>query len=256
MNDAYEIAGIALSAQQRALDVIASNVANVNTPGFKRSDVRFAELLGSAENGSTPPAGLEGRAVPAGVMAHTSTAFEKGGEIRHTGKVMDLAVSGAGFIELMGPHGRSLLWRGGTLSVSEDGLLSTAEGIPLRALISVPAGAGDLRIETDGAVTTVDKASGERRNLGNIALVRVADASGLKALDGGLYAAGDSVRLETVAAGEDGAGLFVQGGIEQSNVEINDEMVQLMIVQRSYAANAQIVQAADQLAAITNSLRK
>lgn len=256
MNDAYEIGAIALSAQQRALDVIANNIANVNTPAFKRSDVRFAELLARLAEGGSPSAGLGKQTFPSGVLARTATAFDQGGEVRHTGKTMDIAISGAGLIELMGPQGRPLLWRGGTLSVSEEGLLATTDGIPLRALISMPADASDMRIDADGSVTAVSAADGQRTALGRIELVRLADTSELEALDGGVYAAGDGARLETLTAGDGGAGLFVQGGIEQSNVEINDEMVQLMIVQRSYAANAQIVQAADQLAAITNNLRK
>jgi flagellar basal-body rod protein FlgG len=168
---------------------------------------------------------------------------------------MDLAISGRGFVELMGPRGQTMLWRGGALSIQEDGLLATQDGIALRALITVPADATDLRIDAAGAVTA-HGADGADLQLGAIELVRLADMSAIETLDAGLYAVGESAQLTRLPAGEEGSGVFVQGAIEQSNVELNDEMVRLMIVQRSYAANAQVVQAADQLASITNSLRR
>jgi flagellar basal-body rod protein FlgG len=256
MNDAFEISSIGLAAQQRALDILAGNIANINTPAFKRSDVRFSELLTRQSDPANPSAGLSEPGATSGVMARTITAFDETGEIQRTGKAMDLAISGSGFIELMGPRGQTMLWRGGALSIQADGLLSTQDGIPLRSMIAVPSDASDLRIDVNGAVTALTPDSGERTHLGDITLVRVSDFSSIEALDGGLYTVRDNTRLMQVSAGEDGSGVFMQGAIERSNVEINDEMVRLMIVQRSYAANAQVVQAADQLASITNTLRR
>lgn len=256
MNDAFEISAIALNAQQRALDVLAGNVANVNTPAFKRSDVRFVDLLTTQADPQNPTAGLSPPTQSVGVVSRTIASIDDPGEIKHTGRALDLAISGNGFIELLGSQGRSLLWRGGALAIQNDGLLGTSDGIPLRGMVSVPPEARDLRIGHDGVVSALLPDDISRTELGKIDLVRVLSPNAVRQMDGGLYELLDLSATEPVAAGDQGVAHFVQGGIEQSNVNINDEMVRLMIVQRSYAANAQIVQAADQLASINNSLRR
>ena len=135
-------------------------------------------------------------------------------------------------------------------------MLGNDAGFALRAAITVPVGAGDLQIAPDGIVTARLSDQDGRIELGQITLVQVESGTGLERLDGGLYRTTDGVRLRDLTPGEDGAGILLQGAIERSNVEINDEMIRLMVVQRAYAANAQIAQAADQLAAIANGLRR
>ena len=252
MTQAFDIAGVALATQQRALDVIANNVANINTPSFKRSEIRFSEMIAERRDAANPTAGLSSDPSVAGVSARSVLALEQQGEIERTGRALDLAIEGEGFIELMGPRGQTLLWRGGALGVQEDGLLA-ANGIPLRAMISVPAGA-ELSIAEDGRVTA--RSDGEAVDLGRILLVQAENTAALERLDGGLYSVPENERLLELAPGEQGAGTLLQGAVERSNVELNEEMVRLLIVQRAYAANAQIVQAADQLMAIANSLRR
>jgi flagellar basal-body rod protein FlgG len=257
MNGAFHVAAIGLEAQQRALDTIANNISNVNTPTFKRSDVRFSEILASRGDPAVQGVNLGERAMSsAGVMSDRVSMLNEQGELEATGRPMDLAIDGQGFIELMGPDGQSLLWRGGTLKVGEDGLLATATGLPLKASITVPADATKIEVGSDGVVRAVTGQGSEAVEIGQIMLVKVEDASTLQRLDGGLYAPGDMARLLDAQPGEDGLGLLVQGSVERSNVQLTSEMVQLMLVQRAYAANAQIVQAADQLMAIANGLRK
>jgi len=182
--------------------------------------------------------------------------LDEPGRIESTGQALDLAVQGRGFIELMGPDGQTLLWRGGALAIGEDGLLGSAAGLALKAAITVPDDAEALTIGSDGVVRAVLEAGGQPVELGQLMLVRVDDPAALQRLDGGLYRVEDATRIAEARPGEDGAGLFVQGGVERSNVELTDEMVQLMLVQRAYAANAQIAQAADQLMAIANGLKR
>jgi flagellar basal-body rod protein FlgG len=256
MNGAFEIAGVGLVAQQQALDVIANNISNVNTPGFKRSDVQFSELMATAANTADGLAQPDRGQAVAGVAARTVLALSDQGQIEQTGRPMDLAIEGAGFLELMGPGGQSLLWRGGPLSVDSSGLLGAGDGLALRSSITVPDGASDLRIAADGVVSATLPGESTRVELGQISLVEVDSDSALERLDGGFYRPAEGARLKDTTPGQDGAGSLAQGAIERSNVEINNEMVRLMIVQRAYAANAQIVQAADQLAAIANSLRR
>jgi flagellar basal-body rod protein FlgG len=256
MNHAFEIAGAGLAGQQRALDVIANNIANVNTLGFKRSDVRFVELIATTRDPLNPSTQLGVHPSVAGVSAQVQLMFSDQGQIEPTGRALDFAIDGEGFVEVMGPRGETLLWRGGSLSVQEDGLLATADGLALRAAITVPHDAELLQIDDTGVVRVRMPGDTEAVEIGQINLVRPTQTGALEALDGGLFRVSDTAGLLEAAPGQDGAGLIVQGSVERSNVELSDEMIRLLLVQRAYAANAQIVQAADQLMAIANNLRR
>ncbi|MEH0198326.1 flagellar hook-basal body protein [Caulobacter sp. CCNWLY153] len=248
MNGAFYIAATGLRAQQGALDVTANNIANLNTSGFKRASVRFSEMVASGQ------ATVEG-VQPSGVASSGAERVFTQGDLRETGGSMDLAIRGDGFIELMAPSGRSVLWRGGALKVGEDGFLSAANGMSLRGMIAVPTGAQDLLISADGRVSAIFDDQ-TRNEIGRIDLTMVRDSAALSAIGEGLYELTDGARATTLAAGEDGAGLLVQGSVEASNVQISDEMVTLLLTQRAYAANAQVVQAGDQLMAIANGLKR
>jgi len=258
MNGAFHVGAVALRAQERALDILSNNIANVNTPAFKRTDVRFSAMLAARNDADVAAIGNPDDAfAAAGVMASAAPAVDEAGELQSTGRAMDLAIQGRGFIELMGPDGQTMLWRGGAMKVNADGLLAAADsGLALKAGITVPGDATGLTIDRDGTVRAATSTDADPVEIGRIGLVVADDASGLAAADGGLYRAADETRLKDAAAGEDGAGALVQGSIERSNVDLSNVMVELLMVQRSYAADAQIVQAADQLMAIANGLRR
>ena len=256
MNNAFYIGAVGLHAQQRALEIVSGNIANVNTPAFKRSDVRFASMLATRTDPDAPPASLDQMLSTAGVATTAALALDETGTIESTGRPTDLAIRGKGFIELMGPDGQTLLWRGGPLKIGEDGALTAADsGLPLRTGVTMPADATDMTISADGALRA-KSATGEDIDLGQLTLVTPRDGTSLEALDGGLFRAADDASLDELKPGEDGAGTIVQGSVERSNVEMTTEMVQLMLIQRSYSANAQVVQAADQLMGIANGLRR
>ncbi len=254
MNNAFYIGATGLRAQERALGVTANNIANLNTPTFKRSQVSFGELAAgaSAPDGLGRPGFSGGSGVAA--MA-TMTVFDQG-ELRATGSATDIAIQGQGFIEVMGAEGQRLLWRGGTLTIGPDGLLSTTEGLPLQALITVPEGVASLRIAPDGTVAAAIGEDAALTELGRIDLVAVRDAGGLEALGGGLYRARADHAGVAMVPGEDGAGAIVQGALEASNVALAAEMVALMLLQRAYSASAQALQAGDQLMGVANGLRR
>lgn len=256
MNGAFHVGAIGLQAQQRALDTIANNISNVNTTAFKRSDVRFSEIIAGKSDGASLPASLgpAGNAT-AGVVADPMFMIDQAGRIEATGNGLDLALDGAGFIEVMAPGGQTLLWRGGALKIGEDGLLATRHGLPLKAAITVPVDASGIEINPDGLVKAILD-GGEKVEIGQITLTKTADQAPLERLDGGLYRPDDTAGLIDSAPGEDGVGTLVQGALERSNVELTSEMVQLVLIQRAYAANAQVVQAADQLMAIANGLKR
>lgn len=257
MNGAFEVGAAALRAEQSALEVLANNVANVNTPAFKRSNIRFTEVLAAQ---ALPGEALEALAhrdaiQGGGVRMLAQPELFAQGEIRQTGNPLDIAVEGRGFIELMGPTGQTLLWRGGRLQVNEDGYLATADGMALRAAILIPTDATGLSIARDGTVSATTS-GGEQVELGQIALVRPEHEGAIERLDSGLYRAAEDTKLIDARPGEDGAGEILQGNAEASNVELTAEMVQLLVVQRAYGANAQVIQTADQIAAITNNLKE
>lgn len=257
MNGAMDIGAVALRAQQRALDAIANNVANVNTPTYKRVDADFAAVMAR----QMPVVSETERLAANDVIASGGVRFSPRemilgqGDIRATGNRLDLAIEGAGFIELMGPDGQSLLWRGGRLKLLDDGVLASEAGYALRTAITVPDDATNFEITPDGLVRAdLPEASGVE--LGQLTLVRVTSGDELERLDGGYYRPVETARLIDARPGEDGAGSFAQGSIEGSNVELASEMVSLLTVQRAFAASAQIVQAADQIAGIVNSLKR
>lgn len=253
MTEAFRIAGVGLAEQQAALDAIANNIANINTPAFKRTDVSFSEIMtveGAGASGEPP------RMATAGVAMRGRYAVDENGPLQQTGHALDVAIDGAGFIELLGPGGESYLWRGGRLTIADDGLLASDHGYPLRAGISAPRDAVAIAIAADGSVQATESDGETTTALGQILLAAPENVAALERVQGGLYRVIEGARQSDAVPGEDGAGLLVQGAVERSNVELTTEMVALLVVQRAFAANAQVAQAADEAMAIANNLRR
>lgn len=257
MNGAYEVGAVALRAQQRALETHANNVANINTPSFKRAEVQFSEIVSTQANPLNENERLarQSTAQNGGVRMATRMMLEDHGELQATGSAFDIAVDGSGFIELMGPDGESLLWRGGKLEVNRDGFLAAQGLAPLSAMISVPEDTQGLRIGIDGTVQA-EVETGDLLDLGQILLVRQQSDTDLIAMGAGQYRMAEDAIFNDGVPGEDGAGFIRQGMVEQSNVEMTEAMVEMLILQRAYAASAQVIQTADQVASITNSLSR
>lgn len=259
MNDALYVAATGLRAQQSNVDTVANNLANVMTPGFKKGRVNFADLMVAQQTaraeGAAPttPTAMSGAGV---VVGEVGKLFGVG-DIRKTGEALDLAIAGAGFIEVVMPDGGVALSRGGSLQVSSEGLLMNGAGLPLKAGITLPAGVRDIGISADGLVSARVGAKNERVELGRLDLLMLPNPEGLQALGDGVYrvtpTSGEPI---AVRPGEEGAGVFAQGALEFSNVVLTDEMVNLMVAQRAYSMNVKVAQAADELMSLTNNLRK
>ena len=260
MLDALYIGATGMQAQQTQVDAIANNLANVNTPGFKKTRVSFSDLVvngaatavrANAEDGAVrSTAGVGVRVASAGKV------FE-GSELKKTDAPLDLAIAGDGFLELSMPDGSRAYARGGSLKVNAEGLLANEAGIPLKAGISIPENAEALLISGTGRVQVRVPGQSAPMDLGQIELVRFAHPQGLLAQGGNLYrptaASGDAV---TGRPGEDGMGSLAQGFTEASNVRLLDEMVDLMVAQRAYEASVKVVQASDEMLGMVNALRK
>ncbi len=265
MYDALQIAATGMQAQQASVDAIAHNMANVATPGYKRTRIAFADLVtGSPGAGSaaSPDGALATRgaavvAQGAGVGIAAVARLFDAGELRQTDAALDIAISGDGFLEVTMPDGSRAWTRGGTLRVDDDGQLVTQRGLPLKPGIVVPADTQKLVIGPDGKVTAASAARPTPIELGQLQLVRFMNPGALTPAGDGLYRAGDTAG-EPIGgrAGEDAMGTVRQGFLEGSNVKLVDEMVSLMVAQRAYEASVKVVQAADEMLGLVNTLRK
>lgn len=262
MNDAYFVAATGMSAQQLQLDAISNNLVNVFTAGYKKQRVSFQELVAqtapgadAAVPGSTggPAEALRG----AGVLARPGDKLFSPGDVRKTDSAMDVAIRGNGFLEVILPDGSSGYSRGGTLTVNKDGLLADANGHPFKAQITVRADAAALSIQPDGKVSARLGGDAKATELGQLDLVDFSQPGGLVSLGDGVYQAtersGDPI---AVTAGVDGSGTLAQGMLELSNVDMVEELSSLMLAQRSYGLSVKVLQAADEMAAMANNLRR
>jgi len=256
MNGAFYIGAIGLDAQQRALEVVANNIANINTTAFKRSTARFSELVAPLRDSNDVVLSQIGTSHLQGVTLNHASIVWSQGALQQTGQPLDLAINGDGFIELMGPSGRSLLWRGGTLKVNSDGYLATGDGMPLRAMISVPQGVTSIAISNDGTVSAQTGDDNAAQQIGQIELAMIKSPDSLIDTGNGYFEAGIESQLATVKPGDDGSGVFAQGSLETSNAQLTDEMTSILLAQRAFGANAQVVQAGDQLMSMVNQLRR
>jgi flagellar basal-body rod protein FlgG len=258
MNGVFYIGATGLDTQQRALDIVANNIANLNTPTFKQSHARFSQLVApvplSADDHEV--SSTENSPALLGVKLDGAPVDFSQGQLTQTDAPLDLAINGSGFVELMGPSGQTLLWRGGTLMVNPDGYLAAANGMPLQAMISVPHDASALAIGADGKVTATVAGTAQPVSIGQIDVAQDSDPNSLTAMGGGLYLPAVESDVSRSTPGVDGAGALAQGFVETSNVDLSKEMVTLLLMQRTYSANAQVVQAGDQLMAIDNELKR
>jgi flagellar basal-body rod protein FlgG len=258
MNEALYIAATGMHTQQKSVDTIANNLANVNTPGYKKGKVSFEDLvyreLNPAARGGAAGTGMLGGT---GVGVFSLLKDFSAGELKKTDVPMDLAIRGDGFLEVTSADGVSAYSRGGTLMVDKDGFLATADGYALKPSIHVGSDARELTIMADGRVMVRGRDQAQASEAGRIELSRFGDTSGLEALGANLYRpsvrSGDAILGK---AGEDGMGTLAQGYVEASNVRLIDEMVDLMAAQRAYESSVKVVQAADEMLSMSNNLRK
>jgi flagellar basal-body rod protein FlgG len=256
MNDSLYIAATGMQMQQKSVDTISNNLANINTPAYKKGRVSFEDLVYRDLSGAAPTDGstrlLQGSGVAIAAMVKSYTP----GELKQTDSPADLAIRGDGFIEVVGPDGTSAYTRGGALSVDKDGFLTFANGYGLKQAIRIDTDLKNVTIDADGRVL-VRNGTGQAVEAGRIDVVRFADNSGLDAVGSGLYRpterSGDAV---AGVPGEDGIGSLAQGQVEGSNVNLVEEMVDLMVAQRAYESSVKVIQASDEMLAMSNNLRK
>lgn len=248
-----------LDAQQTHMDVIANNLANTSTAGFKRSRAVFEDLLyqtvrqpGAQSSQQTQlPSGLQ---LGTGTRLVATERIHTQGNLQETGNDKDVAINGAGFFQVLLPDGTQAYTRDGSFQSDSQGQLVTASGFVVQPAITIPAGTQKITVGRDGTVSAVP-ASGAAVQVGSLQLATFVNPAGLESKGENLYVeTGASGTAGTNAPGTNGAGLLTQGYVETSNVNIVEEMVNMIQTQRAYEINSKAISTSDQMLAKLSQL--
>jgi flagellar basal-body rod protein FlgG len=251
---ALSIAATGMSAQQINVEVIANNVANINTTGFKRARAEFTDLLYETERAAGTPSTSddaiipEGSRIGLGVRPAAIRNLHMQGTLARTTNRYDLALNGRGWFQVQGDAGEILYTRDGAFNKNADGQLVTLDGALVIPEITVPNTATDVEINQKGEVYAVIGTTGQQQLLGQLTIANFANETGLDPLGGNLF-------RETTASGSpivgepasDGYATIQQGYLENSNVDPVKEITELISAQRAYEMNSKVIQAADDM---------
>lgn len=238
--------------------VIANNLANIATTGFKRDRANFATLAYqenrvAGQQSSTETAYATGLNLGTGVSLQSTTSITTQGTLASTGNPLDLALDGDGYFQVQLPGGRLAYTRAGNFTRSAEGALVTAQGYPVQPAITVPEGASAVSVGPDGTVSAVTEGSTEPVELGQLTLASFANPAGLQALgDNFLSETAASGPAQLGAAGEAGRGSIRQGMLEASNVNVVEELVDMIETQRAYEVNSKMISSTDQMLQYVN----
>jgi len=243
-----------MSAQQMNLDNVANNLANASTAGFRRRRLQFQDLLyqnlvmpgAAATQQTTLVAGLQ---IGLGTRAAASEVVQMQGDFSATGNPLDLTIQGNGFFQVTLPTGETAYTRSGAFHLDAQGNMVTADGDPLTPAITIPAGTTSITIGSDGTVSVTQPGQQAAQQVGTIQLALFPNPGGLNSVGKNLFlatsASGDPIA--GTPGGSDGLGSIQQGFLEQSNVDVVEEFIQMIMAQRSYEANSRVVQSADEM---------
>jgi flagellar basal-body rod protein FlgG len=248
-------------AQQLNLDNIANNLANASTVGFRGTRLQFQDLIyqemvvpgSAATQQTTVSAGLQ---IGLGTRASASEVLQTQGEYTNTGNPLDLAIQGNGFFQVQMTNGEIAYTRAGTFHLNQQGTVVTANGDPLDPAITIPNGALSVSVGADGTVTVTLPGQTNAQQVGTIQLATFPNPGGLLANGNNLFtpttASGDPIVGNP--GGSEGLGTLQQGMLENSNINVVDEFIQMIVTQRAYESNSKVVQAADQMLQDVNNL--
>jgi flagellar basal-body rod protein FlgG len=248
-------------AQQMNLDNIANNLANASTAGFYGRRLQFSDLVyqnlvmpgAAATAQTTVAAGLQ---VGLGTMPTASEVLQTQGNFTSTGNPMDLAIQGLGFFQVTLPDGSIAYTRSGSFHLDNQGNIVTADGNPLQPNIQIPSNATTVTVGSDGTVSVSEPGQTQAQQVGQIQLAMFPNPGGLNSI-------GNNLMLQTTASGDpivgtpggtEGLGTIQQGFLEQSNVDIVEEFVNMIVAQRAYESNSRVVTSSDQMLQDLNSL--
>ncbi|NOT33319.1 MAG: flagellar basal-body rod protein FlgG [Candidatus Eisenbacteria bacterium] len=260
MNSSLRTSATGMIAQQRMIDVIADNLANVNTTGFKRSRVSFEDMLYETLQGTrivNQPGAENVGPVQVGKGVRVAAILRQHGQgaVEQTGRPLDLSIEGDGFLQVRRPDGNTAYTRDGNLSLSESGALVTNGGYPIVPEINVPRDSAQVSIGPSGIVSVMTPGAADPVEVGRIEVARFLNPNGLLAI-------GENQYLQTPASGDpieglpqdEGFGRVIQGSLESSNVEIVQEMTDMIAAQRAYEINARAIRVGEDMMQATSDL--
>jgi flagellar basal-body rod protein FlgG len=259
---ALYIASTGMAAQERNVEVISNNIANMRTTGYKRQRVEFQDLLYQAyrragsttsDQGSQAPVGIE---IGSGVKTAATPRIMSQGTVTPTDKQLDVAIRGEGFFAIELPDGRTGYTRDGSFERDSTGLLVNVDGYQVQPGITIPQDANSLSISPDGIVQAYIGTDTTPTQLGQLQLYRFVNKEGLESI-------GDNNFVETAASGApqggvpntNGMGSALQGYLEAANVNAVTEIADLIAAQRAYEMNARVISGADEMMQATSQLR-
>jgi flagellar basal-body rod protein FlgG len=249
-------------AQQFNIDVIANNVANVNTTGFKKVRAEFQDLLSQTfkaagatlSSGTIDPTTIQ---VGLGTKVSATQRVFLPGSVVQTGNTYDLAIMGDGFFQVQLPSGENAYTRDGTFKVDANGLMVTSDGYPMNPNITIPNDAVQVSISTDGTVSVQQAGQSTLSQVGNIQLARFSNPAGMESVGRNLFR--ETPASGTPIQGQPGQGPLAgttieQGALEGSNIQIVEELVNLITAQRAFEANSKVIRAGDTALAQINQI--
>ena len=251
-------AATGMEAQQISQDVVANNLANINTVGFKKARADFQDLMyqlyskagAETSGGDQLPVGIE---IGMGVKPVAVQKMFTQGDYMQTGNKFDFAIEGDGFFQL-DDNGRTVYTRAGSFRTDKDGMLCNAEGLKLIPPVSIDSDMETFTVDSGGTWTMT---MGETQTSGRIELARFINPAGLTSLGRNLYDETDASGTATVGnPGEAGVGTISQTFLEMSNVNVVDEMVKMIVGQRAYEINSKAIQTADAMLQMANGLKR
>lgn len=253
MHAALYVSKTGLSAQDTQLTTVANNLANASTVGFKRDRAVFEDLLyqiqrqpGAQSTEETQlPSGLQ---LGTGVrVAGTQKQFTEG-SLQVTNQALDVAIDGRGFLQILQPDGTIGYTRDGQLHLDGQGQIVTANGLLLQPAVTIPQDAQSITIGTDGTITARLPGNAVPQAIGNVLVADFVNPAGLQAIGSNLFLeTASSGNPITGTPGQNGLGELQQGMLENSNVDIVEEMVNMITTQRAYEMNSKVVSTSDQM---------
>jgi flagellar basal-body rod protein FlgG len=253
-------AATGMHAQQLTMDVVANNLANVQTSGFKRSRVDFQDLIyqslqspgNSSAQGTEVPSGFQ---IGHGSRAVATQRLFMEGDLLPTGNALDVAIEGEGFLQVLQPNGEIAYTRSGSLKRDSQGRFVTDDGFLLEPAITVPPNALSVTIGVDGTVSILQPGIAQAQTIGTIELARFVNPAGLESEGRNLFRPSHASGDPTLGTpGQDGFGTLLQFFIEGSNVSVVEEMVNLIAGQRAYEISSRAIRTADEMMQTANNL--